>query len=223
MSIEWHFDAKTSGKYKDTLEGKSSSKWPLERVCPFPGTFWLIFNLHLLFLHHSCFNTKQVLSRQWVPVLTIVQTWLDMERERVYEISGLFHHLFHDFQNDWCQEKNKLRCFLGVNCFRNHQRDGFKKNRYFRYVLSFPIYNTITHLLLTILVNIHDNDTASHQEPVVITLGRSSPRFHSPSRIRLRRSRAARSRAQLRSSTQTWSPWRTNGKKYFKITPWKIN
>lgn len=28
------------------------------------------------------------------------------------------------FPNDWCQEKNKLRCFLGVSGFRNRQRDG---------------------------------------------------------------------------------------------------
>lgn len=194
--------------------------WPLERVCPFPGTFWLIFNLHLLFLHHSCFNTKQVLSRQWFPVLTIVQTWLDMERERVYEISGLFHHLFHDFQTIDAKKKTSWDVFL-VSVVLEIVKEMVKKRTdiFDKFYLSL----SITHLLLTILVNIHDNRTASHQEPVVITLGRSSPRFHSPSRIRLRRSRAARSRAQLRSSTQTWSPWRTNGKKYFKITPWKIN
>lgn len=122
--------------------GSGVHEWPHERLCgPVnPGKPKLTYFQwkHLLFLHHSCFNTKEVFFQDNGSLyLTIVQTWLDMERERVYEISGLFHHLFHDFQTIDAKKKTSWDVFL-VSVVLEIVKEMVKKKQIFSICSVFP-------------------------------------------------------------------------------------
>lgn len=86
------------------------------------------FDLFPIYIYSSSTTLVWIQNRSFQDngslYLTIVQTWLDMERERVYEISGLFHHLFHDFQTTDAKKKTSWDVFLVSVGFRNRQRDG---------------------------------------------------------------------------------------------------